>query len=121
MPRPRGFLHDVPVKTPPTPALVTQRAVVVDCKNIPYGGQAWREWKERIESFGGIEQCVTAQPIVYNELSARQLIRLADAYDSDVIAVDPGVEQASELAERGWIRIQDQVDGRGLAIYRRPE
>jgi hypothetical protein len=100
--------------------LVSQRAVVVDCKDIPYGGAAWDEWKRRIADFGGLEQCVAPGPLRYNELSGRELVALADEYDGDFIAIDATIEDtADELERLGWTRVVDLVGNAGLAIYAR--
>lgn len=101
--------------------LVSQRAVVVDCKDIPYGGEPWREWKQRIEDFGGIDQCVAPGPLLFNELSGRELIELADRYDSDFIAVDAALtDSVDELERLGWQQVVDTVGHAGLPIYTRP-
>jgi hypothetical protein len=100
--------------------LVTQRAVVVDCKDVPYGGAAWDEWKRRIDDFGGREQCVAPGPLLYNELSAEQLIALADAYGSDYIAIDGGItETAADLEQLGWRQIVAPVGVSGQPIFER--
>jgi hypothetical protein len=100
--------------------IVTQRAVAVDCKDIPYGGEPWRQWKQRIEDFGGIDQCVAPGPLLYNELSGRQLVHLADRYESDFIAVDPTLTDTVEQLEGlGWQKVVDLVGQSGLPIFTR--
>ena len=101
--------------------LVSQRAVVVDCKDIPYGGEPWQEWKQRIEDFGGIDQCVAPGPLLYNELSGPELIQLADKYDSDFIAVDNAArtETFEELERLGWQQVVVPVGQSGLPIFTR--
>jgi hypothetical protein len=102
--------------------LVTQRAVVVDCKNIPYGGEPWREWNRRIEDLGGFNQCVAPGPLLFNELSARQMVRLADEYDSDFIALDAVLTDTTDELERlGWRKVVDPVGNSGLPVYARSE
>jgi hypothetical protein len=32
---------------------LTQRAVIADCKNVPYGGTDWEEYKSRMAALGG--------------------------------------------------------------------
>lgn len=100
--------------------LVSQRAVVVDCKDIPYGGEPWDEWKRRVADFGGLDQCVAPGPLRYNELSGRELVALADRYDGDFIAIDTTIEgTADELQRLGWSEVVDVVGHAGLAIFAR--
>ena len=37
--------------------MVTERGVVADCKNGPYGGPAWQDYQDRINAMGGFEAC----------------------------------------------------------------
>lgn len=99
--------------------LVTQRAVVVDCKDVPYGGEAWTEWNERLDDLGGWEQCVG--PLLYDAMSARELIEAADKYGSDFISISAGVppEVPADLEEFGWSPVVSQVGTSGTTIYRR--
>jgi len=101
--------------------LVTQRAVVVDCKDVPYGGEPWREWQKRIKDLGGFQQCVAPGPLLYNTLSADQLIQIADSYSSDFILVNPGVPNTmDDLEAEGWTRIVEPVGDTGADLMRRP-
>lgn len=99
--------------------LVTQRAVVVDCKDVPYGGKAWTEWNERLDDLGGWEQCVG--PLLYDAMSAQELIAAADKYDSDFISISAGVppEVPADLEKFGWNAVVSQVGTSGTTIYRR--
>ncbi len=101
--------------------LVTQRAVVVDCKDVPYGGAPWREWQKRIEDLGGFQQCVAPGPLLYNTLSADQLIGIADTYSSDFILVNPGVPHTmDDLEAKGWTHVVSPVGSTGADLMRRP-
>jgi hypothetical protein len=100
--------------------LITQRAVVADCKDVPYGGEPWREWKERIGDMGGIAQCVAPGPLLFNDLTAPQVIAIADEYDSDFIALDPAVTgTAADLVDLGWEPVVQPVDVYGIVVYER--
>ncbi|WP_158864959.1 DUF6798 domain-containing protein [Leifsonia sp. AG29] len=100
--------------------LVTQRAVVVDCKDVPYGGKPWREWKKRIGDLGGLSQCVAPGPLLYNTLSASRLISIADEYHSDFITVDPTLtETADAMKAKGWHLLVQPVGTAGVFVFGR--
>ncbi|MFE4470801.1 DUF6798 domain-containing protein [Leifsonia sp. NPDC056824] len=99
--------------------LVTQRAVVADCKDVPYGGAPWREWKRRIGQLGGLEQCQTGV-LLYNELSAGRLIGLADEFHSDFITLNPSLSETAEgLKARGWHLLVQPVGTSGVLLFGR--
>lgn len=99
--------------------LVTQRAVVVDCKDVPYGGEAWTQWNERLEDLGGWTQCVG--PLLYDAMTAEQLVEAADKYGSDFISISAGVPQEvpADLVELGWTPVVEPVGTSGTTIYGR--
>ena len=99
--------------------LVTERGVIADCKDVPYGGQAWTEWNERLEDLGGWEQCVG--PMLYDQLSADELVAIADEYDSDFISVGAAIppDVPGDLENLGWERLVEPVAAAGTAIYGR--
>jgi hypothetical protein len=37
--------------------LTSGRSILVDCKAVPYGGAAWREYRERLDALGGRDSC----------------------------------------------------------------
>lgn len=91
---------------PPTQAryrLMMERGAVVDCKNIPYGGAPYREWKRRIAAVGGAAQCPTNAK-VYDALPGATLLAAADTYGADAIMVAPEEDRAQtrELVDAGW-------------------
>lgn len=101
--------------------LVTQRAVIADCKDVPYGGEAWDQWQERLEDLGGYKQCVAPGPLLYDDLSADRLVEIADEYASDFIVVSPTrPETVSALEELGWTREVTPIGGAGAEVMQRP-
>lgn len=101
--------------------LVTQRAVIADCKDVPYGGEAWTEWQARLESLGGMAQCVAPGPLLYDSLNGDDLIAIADEYGADHIFVSPGaVDAYNELRRDGWVLVVEPVGDSGLNVLRRP-
>jgi len=100
--------------------LVTQRAVVADCKDVPYGGEAWDEWQSRIDSLGGTDQCVAPGPLLYDQLTSRELVEVADEFDSDFIVVNPELTETVEgLEALGWTRAVGPVAGAGAELLQR--
>ncbi|MFE4469056.1 DUF6798 domain-containing protein [Leifsonia sp. NPDC056824] len=100
--------------------LVTQRAVIADCKDVPYGGEPWREWKRRLGALGGYEQCVAPGPMLYAALSADDLIKAADEFHSDFISVDPTLEKTvTGLKARGWREVVASAGPTSTAIFER--
>lgn len=101
--------------------LVTQRAVVADCKDVPYGGAAWDEWQTRLEALGGYKQCVAPGPLLYDDLSPEELVSVADRFQSDYIAVNPTHPETVEgLEDKGWTRVVEPVVGAGAEVLQRP-
>lgn len=80
--------------------LVTGRAVIADCKNIPYGGSAWREWNLRISDLGGKDKCAGD----FNAWNANQLEVIANKYHSNYMIIDPDqyAKLKKELSADGW-------------------
>lgn len=99
--------------------LATHRAVVADCKNVPYGGTAWTEWKKRLDDLGGEDQCRGGAE--YETLSAEELVAIADKYESDFISIGATVpeEVPGDLEALGWERVVEPTSELGTAIYRR--
>ena len=100
--------------------LTTQRAVIADCKNVPYGGAAWEEWQRRLEALGGWKQCVAPGPLLYEALPADDLVEIADEFDADFIVVNPGKDETLSALERlGWAEVVAPVNGVGAHVLRR--
>jgi hypothetical protein len=69
--------------------MATKRAVVADCKYGPYGGDAWKEYKARIEAMGGFDQCLGTQGAkTYDDLPGETLVEVARRYHADFIIVE---------------------------------
>ncbi|KJQ53667.1 DUF6798 domain-containing protein [Microbacterium sp. SA39] len=100
---------------------VSERAVIADCKNVPYGGEPWAQWKKRLAELGGYEQCLEPRAPGYSELSVDALIDLADEYDSDFIAVATDAPVQLEGMERaGWDQVVDAEGDAYAVLFRRP-
>lgn len=86
------------VKTP------TYRGVIADCKNIPYGGEAWLEWQRRIADLGGIDQCKPKHPPDdYLRLSAAEINAAATKYDVRYVVLEGDQRPIfADLERMGW-------------------
>lgn len=101
--------------------LITQRAVIADCKDVPYGGDAWDQWQQRLEDLGGYKQCVAPGPLLFDDLSAQELVEIADEYDSDFIVVSPTQpDTVYALEALGWTRAVEPIGGAGAEVLQRP-
>lgn len=79
---------------------VSRRAVIVDCKSVPYGGEPWRQYKERIEALGGWANCHGGNP--YEQLTLDDMRSLTGRFGAThmiVTATDPKFDDA---ARAGW-------------------
>lgn len=96
-----------------TVRLATGRADVVDCKNVPYGGEAWREWRERIDRLGGFGQCLNPAAATFADMSAAQLVSVAEDYGARYMVIDPAQYERIRpgLDDRGWGVILEPADG----------
>jgi hypothetical protein len=130
-----------------TMRMLTKRAVVVDCKYGPYGGDPWREFKARMDLLGGFGQCLgTTGAPTYEDLSGDTLAAVAGRFGADYIIVrsafvqensnrresrvpprpetdDPEqtpVSQARALLEHGWTVILGPNDEMPFYLLRGP-
>lgn len=102
--------------------LVTRRAVVADCKDVPYGGAAWEEWQRRLDALGGYAQCVAPGPLLYDELTADELVQVADDFDTDFIIVNPAhPDTVWALEDLGWTRAVTVTGASGAELLRRSD
>jgi hypothetical protein len=82
--------------------MATKRGVVADCKNAPYGGQAWQDYKERMTALGGIDQCLAGKTS-YEDVQTDQLVAAAKRYGADYIMLDhAGDYRRWTLQQEGW-------------------
>jgi hypothetical protein len=83
--------------------LSTGFSVVANCKDVPYGGDAWKHYEERLDSMGGVGQCPAKDPNVFNSLSAEKVAKAAREWGADYIVVEEGQAwRTPDLQELGW-------------------
>jgi hypothetical protein len=86
--------------------LSTGHAVVANCKDVPYGGPAWQHYEQRLNSMGGVLQCSTKNPGVFNELPATNVEAAAREWGADYLVVEEGQSwRTPDLLERGWTEV----------------
>lgn len=100
--------------------LPLERGIVVDCKNIPYGGPAYAQWKERLDALGGWDRC--GGDGYFNAMPADRLVAVADRYGADAILTLPDEhrEQVRDLIALGWTYHHVRAGELNSAILLRP-
>lgn len=86
--------------------LATLRANIADCKDVPYGGRVYAEWKDRLDDLGGWKvQCRSPYPgAPFNALSASDLDRAAHKYGARFIILEEGqMHNLPGLESLGWV------------------
>lgn len=106
----------------PSPAhsirLVTGRAVIADCKTVPYGGDAWTEWKERIDDLGGFDVCLDPGLPGLASFDAHELNAVAEKYDAEYMVISPeqAARESASLEELGWHVILEPTPGMSVVL-----
>jgi hypothetical protein len=102
--------------------LATERGVIADCKDVPYGGTAWKQWKQRLADLGGIAQCVSGHPALFGAMDGRQLEALAAKYHSHYIVLDgTAPHQLTALEDLGWTEVVTPVGDVTAMLMKSPD
>jgi hypothetical protein len=100
--------------------MATHRAVVVDCKLAPYGGEAWQEFRRRITDLGGFAAC---GPDGWRALPTDRLIAAAGRYGARyvVLSSEPSIDgtHADELVRQGWTLLVPAGPDAPYQLYRK--
>lgn len=91
---------------------LSRRAVVTDCKAVPYGGQPWQEHMERIEALGGWENCKGVD--VFASLSLDDVEDLGDRFGATHMLIGESDPKYLSAADAGW-RLVDEFPPWGSA------
>jgi hypothetical protein len=89
---------------PPTLGVVrltSGRSIVVDCKAVPYGGAAWREYRARLDALGGRDSCHSGgRPFL--EVSPVALADTALRYGARYLLLTARDPRVQAVEEQGW-------------------
>jgi hypothetical protein len=109
---------------PPSAAqlrIATRRGVVVDCKLAPYGGDAWREYRSRMEALGGFTACNWAG---FQFVTPDQLAALAGRYGAGYLVLrtdqPADVDAATALTAQGWTPVAGERPGAPYRVLKAP-
>ena len=80
--------------------LMSRRAVIVDCKSVPYGGQPWHEYNERLAALG-VPRPLECGADGFSRLTPEQLIGLRSRYGATYVLLDPS-DEAYDYADSHW-------------------
>jgi hypothetical protein len=101
--------------------MATRRGVVVDCKLAPYGGDAWHEYRRRMEALGGFTECGADG---WRKVSGEQLADFARRYGADYIVVRSDQETdaaiATTLTGQGWAQVVGERPGAPYRVFKAP-
>ncbi|MCP2270548.1 DUF6798 domain-containing protein [Actinokineospora diospyrosa] len=101
--------------------MASGRGVVADCKNVPYGGDAWIEYQHRINSIGGLEQCLMKIPSVFFTLPLERYTQVAREFGADYLVVEEGMQwRIPELVAAGWTIVLEPVSKLRNTVLRAP-
>lgn len=80
--------------------LMSRRAVVVDCKSVPYGGPPWVEYNERLRALGA-DTPLKCGDAGYSRLSADELLGLEQRFGATYALLEPS-DAAYAYASQHW-------------------
>jgi hypothetical protein len=91
--------------------LVSGRSIYVDCKAVPYGGAAWREYRDRLDLIGGRGSCSHGgRP--FAEVPPEGLSGAAYRYGVRYLLLGEGDHRIRELQkDLGWRVLATPGDG----------
>ncbi|MDQ1288530.1 MAG: hypothetical protein QG622_2095 [Actinomycetota bacterium] len=91
--------------------LLSGRSIFVDCKSVPYGGAAWREYRDRMGSLGGRGSCSRGgRPFV--EVPPERLSSVALSYGARYLMLGEKDRRVRTLrADLGWRALATPDDG----------
>lgn len=96
------------VLVPPTLGVVrltSGRSIVVDCKAVPYGGAAWREYRERLDALGGRDSCHSGgRPFL--EVTPAELTATALRYGARYLVLTGRDTRVRPIQALGWRVLQ---------------
>ncbi len=84
--------------------LSTERAVVVDCKYVPYGGPALLEYRKRLDQLGGFGNTCGLKG--FSELKPIEVSEFAQKFDANYLLLTASDVRLDDIKEIGWDEIE---------------
>ena len=84
--------------------LSTERAVVVDCKYVPYGGPALLEYRKRLDPLGGFGNACGLKG--FSELKPIEVSEFAQKFDANYLLLTASDVRLDDIKEIGWDEIE---------------
>jgi hypothetical protein len=81
--------------------LASGRSLVVDCKGVPYGGAAWRDYRARLDALGGRGACSNGG-VPYARLPAERLLATAARYGARYLVLASYDRRRVQVQDAGW-------------------
>lgn len=88
--------------------LMSRRAVMIDCKGVPYGGQPWDEYNERLNALG-VRTSLECSNAGFAALSADDIEGLAERFGVTHVLLEPTDTAFAEVNGR-WVRTMGEGD-----------
>jgi hypothetical protein len=99
--------------------LATRRAIVVDCKTVPYGGAPWHEYLRRIDALGGLGTCKSTR--LFYGVPATQLEAAARDFGARYLVTYRRDPRIGVLRTDGWVvRVPVTASFGGLTLLQAP-
>jgi hypothetical protein len=113
------------VITPPTRwdlRMALRRAIVVDCKYVPYGGEAWQEFRRRITDVTWfLPACTYGDPGPYRAQTPERFAEISRTYGARYLVLDsPAGERLAQFTAGGWTVLVDGRPKTGLLLLGAP-
>jgi hypothetical protein len=98
--------------------LLSRRAVVVDCKGVPYGGVPWREYNERLVALG-VPTPLACGNAGFAALQANDIQKLRARFGATHVLLDVGDAALAEVEGR-WTKVFDGGPPAHTSIFEIP-
>lgn len=87
--------------------IASRRAIVADCKAVPYGGDPWREYQDRIAALGG-RDCVGST--AFGALTLSDLVSLRQRFGVTHALLARDDPKRTTAPEAGWRVVLDGTE-----------
>ena len=94
--------------------LLSRRALVVDCKGVPYGGEPWQEYNERLAALG-VSTPLECSNAGFVAMDLDDIGDVAERYGGTHVFLEPD-DRAYEDAEDEWERVTGEPGQGGVFV-----